>query len=1075
MRNTAHLSHSIYCNKLLTKHRCTMIHLTRWCFFIGILFLAAQSVKAQATTVFTEANAAYKEGKQLYDQSVFSLAQKKFLETQQMLRPLNDEPSRALLQDAELHYAKAAVRLGQPEGEKLILDFARKYAPDPVADNAVVEMAEFYFNSKDYEKAIALYNQLDTRTMDRSMRNRVLFNQGYAYFVRKKFPQAKASFEQLRNNANDEYYYPANYYYGLCLFYENKYDKAAETFKKVEPSPRFKPYIPFYITQIYFAQGDYDKVIAYARPKCNDASLRNLEDINKLVGQAFFEKGDYQNALPHLEYYANRKGKMTEEEFYQLGITQRETGNCEVAVKNLEPLGQTSSLMGQHAMFMLGDCYIKIKDKNSARAAFGKAARMPFDKELQEEALFNYAKLSYELNADREAIEALQQIREGSKYYNEAQVLMSDIFLNTKDYAKALDILDKIPNKTPRMRDTWQKVLYLRGLQLYRDNFTDQAKGYFKKAIDAGGDARTKALATYWYADVLHKEKDFAGSQKEMGKFLVLGKSIGKLPDESSMHTANYVQGYNLIKQDNYTQAISYFRESADGIKANLRTIQNPYVREQVLGDAVLRTGDCYLKKNQYDEALKYYNEAVSKQYSNFVYALYQKAIIEGLRNNQVAKINALEDLVRQYPKSSFADNALLQLGITYQEAGRLGEATKPLIRLINDFKGNSDLIVQALLRLGLINYNQGNTQEAIRYYKDVFKNNPEEKERQAALTSLEEIYVDNLGRPDEFNEFKKSVGYEVKESEKEDRDFKAAEAQYAAGQYDRAITGYSDYLAKYPNGRYALNAYYQRAESYAVQKKYEKALPDYESVAAKGQSKYYEKALFKAAVIAYNHSQNFNKAYELYAKLEQTTQDQAMKFEGQLGMMRSAYRSGRMNDVRVAADKVRNNPNAAPDQKGVANFYLGKLFLEDKKYDQAMEAFQQTQKLIPGTENAAEAYYDMGYILYLKRSLDKAEEWCINSNAEISGYSYWVARCVLLLADIYTEKNDYFNAQAALEALLENYKEDEEIVRTAQKKLDQIKARQGSQSRLLNNLNNDELEMEPEPSTPKSNNGRKN
>lgn len=45
---------------------------------------------------------------------------------------------------------------------------------------------------------------------------------------------------------------------------------------------------------------------------------------------------------------------------------------------------------------MLGSCYLKANDKKKAQMAFSAASGMSYDPEVQEEALFNFAKLAYE-------------------------------------------------------------------------------------------------------------------------------------------------------------------------------------------------------------------------------------------------------------------------------------------------------------------------------------------------------------------------------------------------------------------------------------------------------------------------------------------------------------------------------------------------------------------------------------------------------------------------------------------------------------------------------------------------------
>ena len=55
----------------------------------------------------------------------------------------------------------------------------------------------------------------------------------------------------------------------------------------------------------------------------------------------------------------------------------------------------------------------------------------------------------------------------------------------------------------------------------------------------------------------------------------------------------------------------------------------------------------------------------------------------------------------------------------------------------------------------------------------------------------------------------------------------------------------------------------------------------------------------------------------------------------------------------------------------------------------------------------------------------------------------------MLLLSDIFVDKKDYFNARAVLEGLLDGYKEDADITRQAQTKLDNVKRLQASGNKL--------------------------
>ena len=1027
---------------------------------ISLVFLLSffcWSIYAQQTSVFTEANLAYKRGMDFYNKGIFGLAQNEFKTAVDLLVPVNEPQYSLLTTKSKLHFAKCAVRQNLPEGEKLILDFIRDYSPDPMVNLAIIEMANYYYNAKKYKKAVSFFSMLNTNSLTRDERSEVLFKMGYAFFVKKKFSKAKANFQKIKEVQN-QYFYPSNYYYGMVAFFEGNYQQAIKSFERVKKSKKYANHIPYYITQIYFAEGQYDKVINYGAPLTKKKSIRNLKEIHQLVGQAFFEKKEYKNALPYLEYYGERSNKMRVEDFYQLGFVQYKTGNFAKAVKNFEELSKVDSPLGQNALYNLGDCYIRVGKKNSARNAFAAASRMNYDSQVQEESLYNYAKLSYELKYDGEAVTALQKIKPTSPYHTEAQTIMSAIFLNTRDYERAMRIIEQLPNKTPELRKTYQKVAYNRGLQLYRDDRSVQAVKFFKKSLEVPVDQRTKALAIYWLGEIAHNQNNYDASIAQLSQFLNLSRGM-KLPDEASIHMANYTQGYNYLKKKKYKQALGYFQGAVGGIKQNEMFISNNYVKQKVLGDATLRAGDCLFKGNEYNQAIRFYNEAINNKYSGYVYAYYQKAIIEGLRGNTVEKILALERIATSYSNSEYADDALFELGSTYQEMGQLNKAKNPLKQLINNYKNKSELVNATLIKLGLITYNQGSYQTAIDYYKQVFSNNPTPKEAQGALAALEEIYIEDLGKPNDYFAFLESINYDVNSEEKESISFKSAETQFENGNYDRAISGYKRYLRSYPNGRNSLTAHYHLGESYAVQKNYRDALTAYEGVVTRGQSKYYAKALNKAALIAYNDAKDFNKSYEYYSKLEKVATTEEMKFDAQLGALRSAYRSNRPNEINAMARKVVNNPRASDYQKATANFYIGKFAMDKKNYDEALSAFNQVTRL-SDDEQTAEARYNIAYIYYLRRDLEIAKQLCINANKESSNYQYWVAKSVILLSDILAEQGDLFNARAALEGLVENYKEDQELINIAKQKLAKLNTQTEASSRLRAPDDNTTLEL---------------
>ncbi len=1012
-----------------------------------VLLLFSVPTLAQRTTVYTEAYSAYKRGDTFFKQNLFAKAQDEFRDALDLVQPVNEPEADLIRMKSELGIAKAAVRLGLPEGEKLILEFIRKYQPDAIASQALIEIANFYFEDNQYDKAIEYYGQISTSALSRDDRSEVQFRMGYAYFVNKDFAKASANFRAIKDIEN-EYYYPTNYYLGLTYFYEGNYDRALSQFRLVERSKKYDDFVPYYQAQIYFAQRRFDELITYAETRLSGPSVKKEKEFRQLLGQAYFEKGDYQRALPHLEYYAEGS-RLREEEFYQLGYTQYVLGKYEAAVKSLREISGQDSPVGQSANFYLADSYLRTGDRASARSAFGNARRMSYDAQMTEEANFNYAKISYELGDPREAIAALQTITPTSRYYIEAQELMGQIFLTYRDYEQAMAVLERIPQKTPQLQEAYQRVTFLRGLQLLQEEKNTEASLLFQRSLQTPLDSRTRAQAIYWLGDIANREEKYDQSIQFMNQFLTLAKTIPQLPDESSLFTGNYLQGYNYLKQENYPAALDYFQATVDGIRRNVNFISSANVRDNILGDATLRTGDAYFKRNQYDQAVQYYDQAVNSRYTGFIYALFQKAVIEGLRGRTADKLLALEQIARDFPRSEYADDALFQLGVTYQQIGQLNRAVAPLKALVEQYKQSSDLVNEALLQLGLVNYNLGNQEAAINYYKQVFGNNPSTSEANRALAALEEIYIQDMGRADLYFAFLETIpGYKVDNVAKDSINFRAAEAQFENANYQRAIEAFTDYIRRYPNGQNTLTAYYHRGESHAVLRMYSQALADYEYVISRGNSRFYLKALEKGALIAYNSEQDFNKSFQLYQQLMNVAPSEDIRFEATLGSLRSAYRIGNTQAVYDLAGRVANSGNATQAQKATANFYLGKIAFDRREYANALKALNETIRM-SDNEQTAEARYLKAAIYYQQRDLNTAQQLTMEANKESSAYPYWVAKSVMLLSDILRDKNDLYNARAALEALLENYNEDQQLVAEAKQKLAQLNQMINSGSRL--------------------------
>ncbi len=1010
------------------------------------VFFLPFCMQAQRTTVYTEANVHFKNGLEFFDLGVYGMARDEFRRVLEKLPPVNEPEYRIIRKKSELYFARCAVRMEQEDGQKLMLDFVRKYRPDPTANEALIELADYYFNSRKYDDAIEFYSMMDQRGLSHDERTSIAFKHGYSLFVRKRYDEARAKFASIINTEG-EYYYASNYYFGMCSFYGEDYENAITSWQVAEQGPVYQRDIPYYIAQIYFTRGDYNQVISYGERYTEDDRIRNRDEFNQILGQAYFEQGDFKKALPYLEEYEHNSRTMRVEDFYQLGFVQYKNEKYTEAIESFKQLDNEDSELGQSAMFYLADAYLRTGDHASARNAFQKVSRLSYDQALQEEALFHYAKLSIELHFDRDAINSLRRFQPTSQYYTQSQELLSETLINTNDYKGAIKIIEALPDQTPRIKEAYQKVTYYQGLQDYVDRSFADALLYFEKSLQNPVDNRIKALATFWSGEIHYQQKNYGVSKGDFTRFLTIASTVPDLPAASSPATANYTLGYCYVKTDDYFSALQHFENAINRIQNE--GSPSTLLTKQVLPDAYLRAGDCNFKQNQYRSALTYYQKAISLEAPGFEYALFQKGVIEGLQGQPSRKLRTLEDLVNNYPNSAYADDALLEMAETHQNSGQFEQAIKPLERLVSQYRGKSGLINRGYLKLGLISYNLGRVKEALSHYKHIFQNNPSSQEAKDAMAAIEEIYVHDLRQPDEYVAFVESIpGYKVSGGERDSLNYSVAERYYEMADYEKAVLAFSDYVQKYPNGFHVLDAYYGRAESYSILKDFDPALQDYIALINKGESRYYLPSLEKAALISYNHSEAFEDAYTYFSELETLTSDPQTKFQAQLYAMRSAYRTGKKSATATYAAKVMSNPSATKEELAVAQFYRGKISYENKDYAEAFELFQQVVAN-SNDENTAEARYLIAEIHYLNRNLDEAEAACQTSYTESGAYPYWVAKSLILLSDILVEKPDYFNAKAALEAVIDNFTDDEELVQMAEAKLKAIEAEELKSSRI--------------------------
>jgi TolA-binding protein len=361
-----------------------------------------------------------------------------------------------------------------------------------------------------------------------------------------------------------------------------------------------------------------------------------------------------------------------------------------------------------------------------------------------------------------------------------------------------------------------------------------------------------------------------------------------------------------------------------------------------------------------------------------------------------------------------------------------------------------------------LIAYNKGDLNTAISHYKTIFNNNPSSKEAESAILGLQEIYINDLGKSEEYVAYVSSLpGYKISDGAADSLAYMVGVLRYNEGEYEKAIAGFSNYLDKYPSGGNRIKAMYYQDESYTLLKKYSDAFTGYERLVKLGKSEFYVSSLRKSALIAYNYTQAFDKAFYYYDLYYQNITDDDEKYKTALAAMRSAFRITNSEAVKKYGSIVSTHPRASAEERSTANYYVGKTHYRENNFLQAKVAFTSASEKTDNNQ-AAESRYLIAEILYKEGKRQEAENQCNTANEANAAYPFWIAKSLLLLSDIYVARSDLFNARAALEAVIENFPDDTELITTANDKLKIVEQLEKQKNRIkptgtINNL----LEMQ--------------
>ena len=975
-----------------------------------MLFTATTAtLSAQKTAIYTNNLKDFNRAVELYNDQQYQSAQIIF----EQVKDSNSEQE--VQSDCAYYIANCAIHLNQNGADILMENFVKDFPTSPKTNQAFIEVAHFYFEQAQYPQALEWFDKVDESGLSDDDVEKFNFQKGYSFFNAKNKKEAVKYFNKVANSKI--YGSQAKYYLGFMAYENDDYKEAIKQFDQVSSEDKYKEKMSYFQADMNFKLGNFQKAIDLGTTAMAKSTALEKSELNKIIGESYFNLKEYDKSIPFLAAYKGKKGKWNNTDYYLLGYAYYQQKDYENAILQFNKIINGKDFTAQNAYYHLGESYLKTDKKQQALNAFKNASEMNFDLKIQEDAFLNYAKLSYEIGNSYQTVpDVLSSFLD--KYptnpNNPAiETLLINSFITSKNYKGALVLLEK--NKSFANKQAYQKVTFYRGLELYTDGNYQEALAMFKKSIAEPRDAKFSARATFWKGETEYVLDNFSESLISFKQFSGFAEAKNT-PENKNLY---YNLAYAYFKLKEYASAANNF-QSFTAIS------KDDKVR---LTDAYLRLGDCNFVTAKYWPAMDAYNKAVELKSVDADYAAFQKAISYGFVDKNDKKIDDLNNFLTSFPKSQYRDDALFELGNTYVVENKNDNAIGTYDKLVSEFK-TGIYAAKSVLKQGLIYYNSDKDQLAITKFKKVAADYPNTAEALEAVSTARLIYVDN-GKVDEYATWVKTLNFvQVTDAELDNDTYEAAEKKYLENNVKPAISGFTGYLANFPNGIHALKVNFYLGQLYFADNLENNAIPNYEFVIGRQRNEFTEQALVRLSQI-YLKTKDYEKAIVVLKRLEvEADFPQNITF-AQANLMKSYYEKEDYINAVLAAEKVLNNLKTDDKVRSDAQIIIARSAIKSNDNAKAKTAYAKLLTIAKG-ELAAEALF---YDAYFKNQDEKFED----SNTAIqkltknySGYKYFGAKGLVVMAKNFYGLKDAFQANYILDSVIKNFTDFPDVVEDA-------------------------------------------
>lgn len=649
--------------------------------------------------------------------------------------------------------------------------------------------------------------------------------------------------------------------------------------------------------------------------------------------------------------------------------------------------------------------------------------------------LLELGQLHYETGEYEQAVKTLERAARETQNVQTAvrvHLLLGASYLELKLWEKAVNQYKKaedlaissneivMPNKKWYISEAKLKE----GIALVQSLRASEAIANLQSFIGENKNDPRSEEALFWLAESFYKVELLKNSTDTYNKLLE------RFPRSSRREEALYGLGWSYFRLKDFNNSSKIF----DKMIAE-------YPKSKYAVEVLTRQADGYYMEKKFDNAAASYKKAAALapgteegQYAAYqlAHALYRSGTFE-------PAISSLLDFVRVYNRSPYAPNALYLIGWIRFQQRKYAESIDNFEFLINAYP-QSSLTPRAYYAIGDAYYNIGKYEEAISSYKIVIESYPGNEMAPEAIKSIQ-FSLQALGRDDEAIQ----IANKYVETNPESPfapvfQKKIGEMFYQGRKYKDAITEYEKFIQKNPNDESIPEVLYWMAKSYEslnetdnAQKLFERIVKEYPN------SDYAPLSMLDNGLLQIEIA-DISKADEILKSLQEKypNDPKAAQAGFERGVLK--YKLGdTVNALGIFAEITTKFPGT--DWGDQSRYRIAMHYRAAGKNDSARLHFSYISAIEANPNISSESQYRIGELWMRDKAFQNAIEAFTLVKDKYEGFEDWYSLSLLSLGEAYEMLNKYEEA-SEIYLVLEALRPDDDFGNTAKSRIKRIKGK---------------------------------